>query len=532
MQTEILLGELQCSDTQHVSRILDTLPKQDYDDVMQLAALLFQAPIVSVALVNKERIWTKAMLGLPEQVQPLTNDVLFAARVVASPNSMLIIEDVQQDEALAKHPYVVGAPGVRAYAGTPIIAADGEVVGALGVMDTCVRSFSSAQCAALQRLARQVATMLEVRRRTELEVNHVFRENQYLQALTLTGLDLQSVVDHEYRYRHVNQVYLDYWQKSREEIEGRKVAELIGESHFNDCVKAYIDRAISGEQITVDASVVYPILGKRYVRTSFLPARDKLGHIIGAVLRVEDISDLKEIELSLRHTVRLLEEKKLDLQRFIFILSHDLREPVNTILNFSGLLREQFADEASEQVRKFVEFVYKGGDRMRSLLEDLLKYVRVDSNEPDKAPVSLEEVFQEVKQDLSAALERTHAELVCEPLPMVQGDRHMLRVLLQNLVENAIKFVAPGVEPQVRVSAVTDMENWEVTVTDNGVGVRAEHRELIFELFKRLHSRKQYEGTGLGLATCRRIAELHGGRIWVTQASPQGSCFHVLLPRR
>jgi len=273
------------------------------------------------------------------------------------------------------------------------------------------------------------------------------------------------------------------------------------------------------------------VLGKRYVRTSFLPAKDKQGRIIGAVVRVEDISDLKEVELSLRHTVHLLEEKKLDLQRFIYILSHDLREPVNTILNFSRLLRERFAEESDEQLRKFLEFVYKGGERMRSLLEDLLKYVRVDSNEPGRAPVPLDEVFQEVKQDLSAVLERTHAQVVCDPLPVVRGDRHMLRVLLQNLVENAIKFVAPGSVPSVQVTAVTDMDTWQLTVTDNGIGVRDEHRELIFDLFKRLHSRKQYEGTGLGLATCRRIAELHGGRIWVTTTPQGGSAFHVLLPK-
>jgi signal transduction histidine kinase len=247
---------------------------------------------------------------------------------------------------------------------------------------------------------------------------------------------------------------------------------------------------------------------------------------------VEDISDLKEVELSLRHTVRLLEDKKQDLQRFIYMLSHDLREPVNTILNFSDLLREEFAENGTEQARKFLDFVYKGGDRMRSLLEDLLKYVRVDSNDPDNTPVSLEEVFQEVKQDLAVMLERTEAVIHCEPLPTVQGDRHMLRVLVQNLVENAIKFVAPGVKPRVQVSAVSGKDGCELTVMDNGVGIREDQRELIFELFKRLHSRKQYEGTGLGLATCRRIVELHGGRVWVTQPPLQGSCFHVLLPRR
>jgi PAS domain S-box-containing protein len=168
----------------------------------------------------------------------------------------------------------------------------------------------------------------------------VFRENHYLQALPCC-LDLQSVVDRNYRYRYVNQVYLEYWQKRRDQIEGHTVAELVGEELFNKLAKESIDRALAGEPVMVDDCIHYPGLGRRYVRINHLPARDRHGNIIGVAMRIEDITDLKEVEMSLRHTVRLLEEKKLDLQRFIYILSHDLREPVNTILNFSDLLREQ-----------------------------------------------------------------------------------------------------------------------------------------------------------------------------------------------
>jgi PAS domain S-box-containing protein len=443
-----------------------------------------------------------------------------------------VIEDVLQDAMLAKHPYVAGIPHVRFYAGAPIVAADGTVVAVIGIMDIKANTLSPQQCESLQSLARQVAMMLEVHQRSERKAGEVYLENQYLQALTLTGPDAQAVIDRVYRFRYVNQVYLDYWKKRREDVEGFTTAEVVGNDMFMLHFKTNIDRAISGESVTFDTEFDFPALGKRFVRVSIMPAKDRHDGIIGAVLRIEDISDLKEVEVSLRQAVHLLEEKKLDLQRFIYILSHDLREPVNTILNFSKLLRERFAEAGDEQVRKFLEFVYKGGERMRNLLEDLLKYVRVDSNEPDRGPVPLVEVFLEVKQDLAAVLERTHAQVVCESLPIVRGDRHMLRVLLQNLIENAIKFVAPGVIPQVRVTAQPEGDNWQLTVSDNGIGVREEHRELIFDLFKRLHSRKHYDGTGLGLATCRRIAELHGGRIWMT-ATPQGGCgFHVLLPRR
>jgi len=531
MQTNVT-EELKRIEQQRLLRILDALPKQAYDDVVQLAVALFSVPIASIVLVNDAFIRRKSGVGLSVAAQNHIINYSFASRVIDSTGNVVVIEDALLDAVLAKHPYVVGAPHVRFYAGAPIIAADGTVVAVIGIMDSTVRTLSVQQRELLQSLARQVALMLEVHQRGELKAGEVYLENQYLQALTLTGPDLQAVIDRDYRYRYVNQVYLDYWQKRRDEVEGLTIAEVLGIEMFEPHFKANIDRAIDGANITFDAEFDFPALGKRFVRVSIMPANGRYENIIGAVLRIEDISDLKETELSLRQAVHLLEEKKLDLQRFIYILSHDLREPVNTILNFSNLLRERFAEGGDVQVRKFLEFVYKGGERMRNLLEDLLKYVRVDSNEPGRGPVPLDEVFQEVKQDLSAVLERTQAQIVCEPLPIVRGDRHMLRVLLQNLIENAIKFVAPGVLPQVVISAQAEGKNWQLTVSDNGIGVKEEHRELIFDLFKRLHSRKHYDGTGLGLATCRRIAELHGGRIWMT-ATPQGGCgFHVLLPKR
>jgi PAS domain S-box-containing protein len=532
MQINVTTDDLRRLEQQRLHRILDALPKQAYDDVVQLAVALFDVPIASIVLVNEVYVRRKSGIGLAIASEDLITNHTFASRVIDHPGGVVVIEDALQDAMLARHPYVTGAPHVRFYAGAPIVAANGTVAAVMAIMDTKVRTLSPQHCGLLLSLARQVAVMLEVHQHSERKAGQVYLENHYLQALTTTGPDLQAVIDRNYRYRYVNQVYLDYRQKRRDEVEGHTASEVLGDEAFTRSFKGLIDRALGGESVTLDSESEYPAMGKRFVRISIMPAKDRHGDIIGAVLRTEDITDLKEVEVSLRQAVHLLEEKKLDLQRFIYILSHDLREPVNTILNFSKLLRERFADAGDEQVRKFLEFVYKGGERMRNLLEDLLKYVRVDSNEPDRGLVSLEEVFQEVKQDLGAVLERTHAQVTCESLPTVRGDRHMLRVLLQNLIENAVKFVAPGVTPQVQITARAEGDNWQLTVSDNGIGVREEHRELIFDLFKRLHSRKQYDGTGLGLATCRRIAELHGGRIWMN-ATPQGGCgFHVLLPRR
>jgi signal transduction histidine kinase len=145
--------------------------------------------------------------------------------------------------------------------------------------------------------------------------------------------------------------------------------------------------------------------------------------------------------------------------------------------------------------------------------------------------VDLNQLLAAVRDDLALAISRNGGRIDSEPLPMVAGDKTLLRVALQNLVANGIKFARPGVPAVVQVSCTSSSDKHEIKVSDNGIGIPAGQLESIFEMFKRLHSRKQYEGTGLGLSICRRIARLHGGDVQVTSQLGQGSCFTLTLPR-
>jgi len=232
--------------------------------------------------------------------------------------------------------------------------------------------------------------------------------------------------------------------------------------------------------------------------------------------------------LSLRRSVQMVEDKNIALQRFIQVLSHDLREPVNTIINFTTLLKENVA--GMPDAARYADFLHGSGLRLRTSLDDLKAYMDLDQYPVSNRLIALNDVFDEVKRDLHDALNRTQAELTADGLPTLPGERTLLRLLLHNLIANALKFVAPGVKPVVHVSALPYEAAWDIQVSDNGIGIDTEHREAVFDLFKRLHSQRQYSGTGLGLATCRRIVELHDGHIWVTAGRDGGSCFHVLLP--
>ena len=168
---------------------------------------------------------------------------------------------------------------------------------------------------------------------------------------------------------------------------------------------------------------------------------------------------------------------------------------------------------------------------MRTLLDGLLDYVRLEGLPLQSRPVAVGELVEAVRADLALALERSGGHLHSGPLPTVEADPTLLRVLLQNLISNAIKFHPPGVPPRVEVFDDSSSSAWRIAVRDQGIGIAAEHQSRLFGLFKRLRSRREYEGTGLGLAICQRIAMLHGGRIEALSQPDAGSTFTLNLPR-
>lgn len=391
---------------------------------------------------------------------------------------------------------------------------------------------------ALQALAARGA---ELRRQRRVALDELARQEseaarsrERLLQITIASthsLDLQSFIDPAYVYRYVNDRYLEYWACGRERIEGHTMAELIGDEVFARRVKPMVDRALAGEPICYEAAVDYPGRGRRQVRATLLPSYDEHGAVRGVVMRVEDVDELLHAQVELRRTVGLLQQRNEEQQRFIHMISHDLREPINTICNFAGLLQEDPPAALDAQARRYLGFIDQGGRRMRGLLDGLLAYVRLEGLPLQQQPVDLGGLMQDVRADLALALERSGGHLEVGPLPTVDADPHLLRLLLQNLVSNAIKFHAPGVPPQVQVLDRSDAGCWRIAVQDQGIGIAPEHRGRLFGLFSRLRPRRDYDGTGLGLASCRRIAELHGGRIELQSQPGAGSCFTLCLPR-
>ncbi len=226
---------------------------------------------------------------------------------------------------------------------------------------------------------------------------------------------------------------------------------------------------------------------------------------------------------------RELERSNRELEHFASVASHDLQEPLRMVAGYMRLLDQRHAGELDASAREYIRYAVEGTARMQALIEGLLTYARVQRGQTGLEPTSLDDAVEWAVSNLQAAIEESGAALAIDPLPVVDGDATQLGQLFQNLIGNAIKF--RGDDPlQLEISAVEQDGEWLLAVADNGIGIDDESRERVFEIFQRLHDRAEYEGTGIGLAVCRRIVERHGGRIWLESAPGGGTRVCFTLP--
>ncbi|PGF16726.1 histidine kinase [Natrinema sp. CBA1119] len=234
-------------------------------------------------------------------------------------------------------------------------------------------------------------------------------------------------------------------------------------------------------------------------------------------------------ERRLNETVSELEASNERLEQFAYAASHDLQEPLRMVSSYLQLIERRYADELDADGREFIDYAVDGANRMSEMIDGLLEYSRIDSQGDPFEPVDLDAVLEDVLTDLQMMVERSDAEIAAEPLPKVQGDPHQLRQLFQNLLSNAIEYSGDE-PPREDITAERSGGTWEISVRDEGIGIDPDERDRVFRVFQRLHSREEYEGTGIGLALCRRIVERHGGEIWVDAEPGEGSTFTVTIP--
>jgi PAS domain S-box-containing protein len=320
----------------------------------------------------------------------------------------------------------------------------------------------------------------------------------------------------------------DAWEHqlgwTRAELETRPYLEIV---HPDDRgpTEREIARLAAGETVTEYVCRLLCADGSiRWMAWSGGPG-DEAFYIVG-----RDVSERLAMEHELAQRAERLQGTNAELQDFAYTASHDLSEPLRMVASFLSLLERRSAGGLDDAGREYLRQALDGAGRMRHLIDDLLLYSRVANEEPRREQVDLNALVADVLQVLGPAIDQEGATVEVGQLPTLEAEPGQIAQLLQNLIGNAVKFHPPDRPAVVRVTARRTIGGAVVTVADEGIGIPDADQERIFAMFTRLHRREEYAGTGIGLAICRRIAERHGGRIYVESSVGGGSAFHTLLP--
>jgi PAS domain S-box-containing protein len=364
--------------------------------------------------------------------------------------------------------------------------------------------------------------------RTNLELAE--REKE-LRLVTNAVPVLIAFIDREERYQLVNSAHQDWTGLCPEEIRGKAMAEVLGQETYSK-LRPYVRRALAGENVTYDELLRYGNGAERHVRATYVPNLDPEGNVRGFVSLIEDLTTLKRAEIGLRQANETLQRSNEALREFAYAAAHDLREPSRQVALFAELIATRYRGKVDAGLEELLKYCHTGAHRMADLVSDLLTLAELTESlalHKDVPMNDANEVLKHTLQDLCARIAESGARITCGSVPQVRMHSSHLYQLFLNLIGNAIKFRNPSRPLEIAVTGQHRGTEAVFSIEDNGMGIAPGYFARIFELFRRLHG-QDYEGTGIGLALCRRIVESYGGRIWVESEVEIGSTFYFTVP--
>ncbi|MBU0508829.1 PAS domain S-box protein, partial [bacterium] len=316
------------------------------------------------------------------------------------------------------------------------------------------------------------------------------------------------------------------------EIVGRDWFETCLPPPVRDAVRDFFRRSMEGviEMPEYYENNVLTGNGERTIAWHNTVIRDDDERIIGTLSSGEDITERKQAEEELVRRTQELERSNSELERFAYVASHDLQEPLRMMSSYAELLKRRYEGQLDRDADDYVGYIVEGADRMQQLIRDLLAYSRMDVRGKRFEKIDCAKILEAVLENLQLVIEENQAVITHDSLPLAHGDKTQVVQLFQNLIGNAIKFRGQDA-PRIHVGCADKNAHWEFSVSDNGIGIEAEYFDRIFVVFRRLHKRDEYPGTGIGLAICKKIVERHGGRIWVESQPGEGTTFRFNLPK-
>ena len=381
---------------------------------------------------------------------------------------------------------------------------------------------------------RHLNTILE-QKNIDLQVAETF-----LETVLNSSVEMVISYDHELRYTYINKRGEEFLRKKRAAIMGQRLFDVSPQLENTEFHQALL-RALSGERVHISKREIAARPGT-FVESYMMPIKSG-NSITGVVSLSRDITEIIQLTDQLQRMVHELQRSNEDLQQFAHVASHDLKEPVRKSMTFGSRLKEEFQHLLPERAMMYLNKMEAASARMYDMIDGVLKYSSLTASDHHIEAVDLQDLLEEIESDLELLLTQREALLSYENMPVINGNRILLYQLFYNLINNALKFARRDVRPLIQLAghlATHDelrhssldprVRHCKIAVTDNGIGFQQEQADRIFSTFTRLHPKDRYEGTGLGLALCKKIVERHNGVIYAKSSEGQGATFVVLLP--
>jgi PAS domain S-box-containing protein len=383
----------------------------------------------------------------------------------------------------------------------------------------------------IRRLPQTIYSVIDTKR-SKIERMQVQRELQESEArwqsLVANAPNFITIVDSSHVIEFINHP-----------VQGLTLGDVIGNSiyefitpEYHDLPRRFIAEAFrTGESGSYISTATGNQNNIAWYENSLAPIKNADGSVVSVAIIASDITERKQAEMRLTEMMEDLQRSNKELERFAYVVSHDLQEPLRMVASYVQLLEKRYKDQLDQDANDFINFAADGAIRMQRMILDILEYSRVGTRGQAFEQTDLNLVLTKAMANVGGQIEDSGALITNDELPQVLADEIQMVQLLQNLIGNAIKFRSEDT-PLIHISSLEDEAEWTISVKDNGIGIHREHQDKIFAVSRRLHPIGKYTGSGIGLAIAARIVDRHGGRIWLESDPGKGSVFYLTIPKK
>jgi len=523
------------------TQILDTLPQRAFDSLTVLAAGICGTPMALISLVDSERQWFKARLGVGVTQTPRSQ--AFCAHAILQPDEVLVVRDATNDARFKDFPMVRSGELVY-YAGAPIVTSSGAALGTVCVLDTVARDLDSQQLDLLKHLAGVAMQLIEherIRReQSELMVEQIVQGQQIVRDVLNEGRDMAAFIDRDHVYLYVNPAFQRYWILEPREIMGMRVQDLVERTSYRALFKPSINQALAGHESQFELEADFPGMGKRYLEVTHIPAQDA-GVVHGVVERTRDITLHKQSERELDDAVKELQAKRLANRKYVYSVSHDLKEPVNAITNATRLLAEAALLRADPLETRCLRIAQEASAKLSRVLEDLRLYSEVDTGDLRMQPHLAQGIYAGAITEIEADLQAEGAEVELHVEGTVRVDAPLLSLAIRSILENLLGSAQrQGSMPGDLLVVIRSQEELfthrvDITARRRGAlpalnGAAAEAGPPVSARRARRRAMSDVRELGLALSIASHIVDLHQGELHIERMVDGSSRYSVILP--